>query len=98
MCDTSNDDELSDVVSIPSITVTNEHEYFQWAQRNHNSQNTSGIKQFYSDSFIQNKTLCSEPDVSHHQEINISKQFKDDLNCSKNNHENYTGDCLIYSF
>jgi hypothetical protein len=65
----SNED-LSDIASIPSITLTNEHEYFQWVKAQ--SSNTSNsTKQFSSDSCGINRTQGSETDMLDRTPENI---------------------------
>ncbi len=64
-----------DIASIPSITLTNEHEYFHWIKAQ--STNTSNsTKQFSSDSFLNNKTQCSDNDILDRTPENIKSGFR----------------------
>lgn len=72
----SNED-LSDIASIPSITITNENEYFQWVKNQNSTINSSSTKQFSCDSYI-NKS--SESDLLN-VETASSQQQKQFANC-----------------
>lgn len=68
----SNED-LSDIASIPSITITNENEYFQWVKNQNSTINSSSTKQFSCDSYI-NKS--SESDLLNVETASSQQQTK----------------------
>ncbi len=70
-------DEMSDIASIPSITITNENEYFQWVKNQNSTINSSSTKQFSCDSYI-NKS--SESDLFNGDTNSYQRQFKRDWN------------------
>lgn len=94
-------EELSDIASIPSITLTNEHEYFQWVKAQSTTSNST--KQLSNDSYI-NKTQCSESDILDKTGDLSFKQFKRDLNYAERLRNEYAqrdfgnlnGNCFNY--